>query len=58
VAAGEQAARRWSADRVLRAAAAADRGSAGLPIGVQIVGVPGSDEAVVLGVMRLLETRA
>jgi fatty acid amide hydrolase len=58
VAAGEQAARRWSADRVLRAAAAADRGSAGLPIGVQIVGVPGSDEAVVLGVMRMLETRA
>jgi hypothetical protein len=25
---------------------------------VQIVGVPGSDEAVVLGVMRMLETRA
>lgn len=58
VAAGEQAARRWSADRVLRAAAATDRGSAGLPIGVQVVGSPGSDEATVLAVMRLLELPA
>jgi len=58
VAAGEQAARRWSADRVLRAAAATDRGSAGLPIGVQVVGGPGRDEATVLAVMRLLESSA
>jgi len=46
--------RRISLDPVLRAAAATDRGSAGLPIGVQVVGSPGRDEATVLEVMRLL----
>jgi len=55
VAAAEERARRWSVDRVVRAAARTDRGSAGLPIGVQVVGCPGRDEATVLGVMRLLE---
>jgi fatty acid amide hydrolase len=55
VAADEQGNRGWSADRVLRAAAKADRGSVGLPVGVQVVGCPGRDEASVLEVMRLLE---
>ncbi|MFM7245628.1 MAG: amidase family protein [Planctomycetaceae bacterium] len=57
VAADEQGRRGWSADRVLRAAADTDRGSAGLPVGVQVVGCPGRDEATVLEVMRLLERR-
>jgi fatty acid amide hydrolase len=52
--------RHWSFDPVLRAAAATDRGSAGLPIGVQVIAAPGGDEATVLAVMRLIEagTRA
>lgn len=50
---GEQR-RRMSLDPVLRAAAATDRGSAGLPVGVQVIGAPGCDEATVLEVMRLL----
>lgn len=57
VAADEQGRRGWSADRVLRAAADSDRGSAGLPVGVQVVGCPGRDETTVLEVMRLLERR-
>jgi fatty acid amide hydrolase len=57
VAADEQRTRSWSADRVLRAATDADRGSAGLPVGVQVVGCPGRDEATVLEVMQLLERR-
>lgn len=52
-----------SRDRVVQAAAAADRDSCGLPIGVQVVGVPGlasvadplRPERIVLDVMRLLE---
>ena len=52
----EERGRRWSLDPVLRAAAATDRGSRGLPIGVQVVGCPGRDEAVVLEVMRMIES--
>jgi fatty acid amide hydrolase len=52
-----------SRDRVVQAAAATDRGSGGLPIGVQVVGVPGTAcavdplraERIVLDVMRLIE---
>lgn len=54
----EQGRRRLSLDPVLRAAAATDRGSAGLPVGVQVVASPGRDEATVLEVMRLIESRA
>lgn len=60
----EEGGRAPSRDRVVRAAAAADRGSRGLPVGVQVVGVSGLGtsgdplraERVVLEVMRLLET--
>ena len=55
VAAHEAGQRRWSVDPVLRAAAATDRGSAGLPVGVQVIGCPGRDEATVLEVMRRIE---
>lgn len=47
--------RRWSLDPVIRAAAATDRGSAGLPVGVQVIGCPGRDETTVLEVMRRIE---
>jgi fatty acid amide hydrolase len=52
----EERCRPWSLDPVLRAAAATDRDSAGLPVGVQVVGCPGRDEATVLHVMRLIES--
>jgi fatty acid amide hydrolase len=55
VRADEEAGRADSWDPVLRAAAAADRGSRGLPVGVQVVAPPGGDEATVLAVMRLIE---
>ena len=59
----EEQGRGWSRDRVVQAAAAADRDSRGLPVGVQVVGCPGSGrvadphgpERVVLDVMRLIE---
>ena len=59
----EETDRGGSRDRVVLAAAAADRDSRGLPVGVQIVGVPGSvsvtdplrPERIVLKVMRLIE---
>ena len=59
----EERGRGPSRDRVVRAAAAADRDSRGLPVGVQVVGVPGLDmavdplrpERIVLDVMRLIE---
>lgn len=54
----EETGRPWSVDPVLRAAAAADRGSCGLPVGVQVVAAPGGGEATVLEVMRLIERGA
>jgi fatty acid amide hydrolase len=48
----EQASRSWSIDPVLRAARDTDRGSAGLPVGVQVVAPPGRGEATVFSVMR------
>jgi fatty acid amide hydrolase len=51
----EQTGRPWSIDPVVRAARATDRGSAGLPVGVQVVAPPGRGEATVFSVMRLLE---
>ena len=51
----ETRARGLSLDPVLRAAAATDRGSSGLPVGVQVMGVPDADEAVVLDVMEAIE---
>lgn len=63
VRADEEAERGGSRDRVVRAAAAVDRGSRGLPVGVQVVGVPPRTSAAdplqcergVLAVMRLIE---
>lgn len=43
---GEESERGESRDRVRRTAAAVERGSAGLPVGVQIAGRPWSDETV------------
>jgi len=54
----EETGRPGSQDPVLREAANTDRGSSGLPIGVQVVAPPGGDEAAVLAVMRLLEAGA
>jgi fatty acid amide hydrolase len=51
----EEAGRIASWDPVLRVAAATDRGSRGLPVGVQVIAPPGGDEATVLEVMRLIE---
>jgi fatty acid amide hydrolase len=51
----EETGRQPSRDPVLRAAAATDRGSRGLPIGVQVIATPTRDEATVLRVMRLIE---
>ena len=51
----EEGCRSWSLDPVIRAAAATDRGSAGLPVGVQVIACPGREEATVLHVMRLIE---
>jgi len=51
----EERGRAASWDPVLRAAAATDRGSRGLPVGVQVIAAPGGDEATVLEVMRLIE---
>ncbi len=51
----EEASRPPAIDPVLRAAAATDRGSGGLPVGVQVIAAPGGDEATVIEVMRLVE---
>ena len=60
VAATEQACRRWSLDRVERAAAATDRDSEGLPVGVQVLGLePGpAAERTVLDLMATIEAAA
>lgn len=50
----EQASRPGSLDPVLRAARDIDRGSAGLPVGVQVVATPDRGEPTVLSVMRLI----
>ncbi len=55
VVSAEEFGRPWSLDPVLRAAAATDRGSAGLPVGVQVIATPGGTEATVLTTMRLIE---
>jgi fatty acid amide hydrolase len=52
----EETARPQPVSPVEQAAAAADRGSAGLPVAVQVAGRPW-DEAAVLEVMELLESR-
>jgi fatty acid amide hydrolase len=54
----EEKGRGFSFDPVLRAAAATDRGSGGLPVGVQVVGGPGADESLVLDVMEVIEAGA
>lgn len=54
VRADEESLRPASRDPVLREAAACDRGSAGLPVGVQVVACPGRDEDVALDVMAAI----
>jgi fatty acid amide hydrolase len=54
VRAGEDAGRRASRDQVERQAAAVDRGSVGLPVGVQIAALPWRED-IVLAVMGALE---
>ena len=54
----EESGRGFALDPVLRAAAATDRGSRGLPVGVQVVGGPGADESAVLGAMQAIEEAA
>jgi fatty acid amide hydrolase len=51
----EELGRPRSWDPVLRAAAETDRGSRGLPVGVQVLAPPGRGERSVLAVMRLIE---
>lgn len=50
----EEIGRRNSRDPVVRAASETDRGSAGLPVGVQVIALRGG-EATVLEVMRLIQ---
>jgi len=51
----EELGRPRARDPVLRAAAETDRGSGGLPVGVQVIAPPGRGERSVLAVMRLIE---
>ncbi len=53
---GEESGRAPTRDPIVRAAIETDRGSAGLPVGVQVIGLRGG-EATVLEVMRLIEAR-
>ena len=54
----EQASRTFSVDRVLRTAIRTDKGSAGLPIGVQIIGLNGDpSERTVLDLMQAIESQ-
>ena len=57
VQAGEDGGRPPSRDRGIVALAAADTGSAGLPVGVQVIGRPGRDH-LVLGAMAAIEAAA
>lgn len=50
----EESGRAHSRDPVIRAAIETDRGSAGLPVGVQVIALRGG-EATVLDVMRMIE---
>ncbi|HEX6796684.1 MAG TPA: amidase family protein [Ktedonobacterales bacterium] len=54
---GEESDRKGSADVVLRAARAAERGTAGLPVGVQVLARPWR-EHVALAAMRAIEASA
>jgi Asp-tRNA(Asn)/Glu-tRNA(Gln) amidotransferase A subunit family amidase len=47
-----------SRDPVVAVAAECHRGSAGLPVGVQVLATPGGDESVVLDVMEAIERPA
>lgn len=60
VVSAEEQTRSWSTDRVLRAAAATEQDSAGLPIGVQIIGLAKgfSAERVVLDLLATIEAGA
>ena len=51
---GEETGRLRSRDPVMHAALETDRGSAGLPVGVQVIALRGG-EATLLEVMRLIE---
>jgi len=56
----EEVGRGTSADPVVQAAIENEKGSAGLPVGVQVIGLdtaPGRGEATVLEIMRLIERR-
>ena len=53
--AGEETGRPESRDQVFRQAKTVDRGSSGLPIGVQVIGLPWQ-EAKVLAVMQTIES--
>jgi fatty acid amide hydrolase len=55
VRADEEAGRAATRDPVEQAAAATDRGSRGLPVGVQVIALNGG-ESTVLDVMRMIET--
>jgi fatty acid amide hydrolase len=57
VAAGEEAGRQPGRDSVLNRALEADTGSAGLPVGVQVSGLPWRED-VVLAVMDVIEKNA
>ncbi|MFN6190569.1 MAG: amidase family protein [Planctomycetia bacterium] len=53
---GEETGRGRSRDPVVRAAIECDRGSAGLPVGVQVIALTGG-EATAIEVMRLIEAK-
>jgi hypothetical protein len=57
VRADEEVGRTPTWDPVERAAALTDRGSRGLPVGVQVIALAGG-EATVLAVMRVIEAAA
>jgi fatty acid amide hydrolase len=58
VRADEERGRPPSRDPVLRAAIDTDRGSGGLPVGVQVIGAAASDEDTVLAVMDMIAAEA
>ena len=58
VRADEEAGRRATRDPLVALAAECDRGSTGLPVGVQVVATPRRGERAVLEVMQAIERRA